>query len=102
MEWEKKFQIAPHYVYLANSSGIHTNWVKMKDYRYDLASMAECIHEYTKVIYLANPDNPTGTYLNKDDLHRLFSNIPKNVIVVIDGAYAEYVNDENYDKSKKG
>ena len=39
---------------LANSSGIHTNWVKMKDYRYDLVSMAECINEYTKVIYLAN------------------------------------------------
>ena len=51
----------------------------------------------TKIIFIDNPNNPTGTYLNKNDLNKLLSNIPKNVIVIIDGAYAEYVENENYD-----
>ena len=50
---------------LANASGFKVNWVPMKDFHYDLKSMAKKINDYTKVIYLANPDNPTGTYFNK-------------------------------------
>ena len=57
---------------LANASGIKTNWVSMKDYHYDLESMAKEINNNTKVIYLANPDNPTGTYFNKNEFEILW------------------------------
>ncbi len=47
----------------------------------------------TKVIFLANPNNPTGTMISEDELNFLISNVPKNILVVLDGAYAEYVDD---------
>ena len=50
---------------LANASGFKVNWVPMQNYHYDLDAMALEINEKTKVIYLANPDNPTGTYFNR-------------------------------------
>ena len=56
------------------------------------------ISDSTKVIYIASPNNPTGTYLSRDQIINLMNNISKNVVVVIDGAYAEYVQDDNYDK----
>ena len=46
---------------LANASGFKVNWVPMQNYHYNLDAMALEINEKTKVIYLANPDNPTGT-----------------------------------------
>ena len=55
-------------------------------------------NESTKVIYIASPNNPTGTYLSKDKLVKLMSNISKSIVVVIDGAYVEYVEKDDYDK----
>ena len=52
----------------------------------------------TKIIYLANPNNPTGTYLTRLEIAHLLKSIPPNIIVVLDGAYAEYVNKNDYDK----
>ena len=48
---------------LANASGRKAHWVPMKDYHYNLELMAEKITDYTKIIYIANPDNPMGTYI---------------------------------------
>ncbi|MBC8198213.1 MAG: histidinol-phosphate transaminase [Candidatus Marinimicrobia bacterium] len=85
---------------LANSSGIHTNWVTMRDYRYDLNAMAKCINEYTKVIYLANPDNPTGTYFTKDEFDQFMKKVPDRVIVILDEAYFEFaMNKKDYPDS---
>ena len=50
---------------LAEASGRLTKWVQMKDNRYDLNSMAKKINDYTKIIYIANPDNPMGTFVTK-------------------------------------
>ena len=52
---------------LANSSGRITKWVPMKDNRYDLNNMAKKINDNTKIIYIANPDNPMGTFITKDE-----------------------------------
>lgn len=79
---------------LANSSGIHTNWITMKDYRYDLEAMAECINEYTKVIYLANPDNPTGTYFTVKEFDKFMEKVPSRTIVILDEAYFEFAKDK--------
>jgi len=75
---------------LANASGIHTNWVPMKDYQYDLPSMADAITDYTKIVYLANPDNPTGTYFTIDQFDNFMSRVPERVLVLLDEAYFEY------------
>ncbi len=75
---------------LANASGNHTNWIPMKDYRYDLSAMADAINDYTKIIYLANPDNPTGTYFTVDEFDTFMSRVPERVLVLLDEAYFEY------------
>ena len=51
----------------------------------------------TRVICLANPNNPTGSYITKDDVRRLHAGLPKNVLLVIDAAYAEYVSRNDYE-----
>ncbi len=51
----------------------------------------------TKMVFLANPNNPTGTYLPVDELKRLRSELPDNILLVVDGAYAEYVQRNDYE-----
>jgi histidinol-phosphate aminotransferase len=62
----------------------------MKDYQYDLPSMADAITDYTKIVYLANPDNPTGTYFTVDEFDNFMSRVPERVLVLLDEAYFEY------------
>lgn len=75
---------------LANASGIHTNWVPLKNYHHDLTAMADQINDYTKIIYLANPDNPTGTYFPKSEFDTFMTQVPERVLVLLDEAYFEY------------
>jgi len=75
---------------LANSSGIHTNWVPLKNYHHDLTAIADQINDYTKIIYLANPDNPTGTYFPKSEFDTFMAQVPERVLVLLDEAYFEY------------
>ena len=75
---------------LANASGFKVNWVPMQNYHYDLDAMALEINEKTKVIYLANPDNPTGTYFNRSNFEKFMKSVPNRVIVLLDEAYFEY------------
>ena len=75
---------------LANASGMHTNWVPLKNYHHDLTAIAEKINDYTKIIYLANPDNPTGTYFPKSEFDAFMSKVPERVLVLLDEAYFEY------------
>ena len=80
---------------LANASGKNVVWVSMKDYKYDLKSMSDRINDYTKIIYLANPDNPTGTYFNKKEFDGFMSNVPSRVLVILDEAYFEYAESKS-------
>ena len=75
---------------LANASGKKVVWVPKKDYRYDLTSIINQINKSTKIIYIANPDNPTGTYINKDEFDFFMSKVPDRVLVILDEAYFEY------------
>ena len=75
---------------LANASGRKTHWVPMKDYHYDLELMAEKINDYTKIIYIANPDNPMGTYIKKSDFDQFYSYVPERVLIILDEAYYEF------------
>ena len=75
---------------LANASGKKIHWVPMKNYHYDLQAMAQKVSDYTKIIYIANPDNPMGTYINKKDFEAFYKHIPKRVLIILDEAYYEY------------
>ena len=50
----------------------------------------------TKIVFIANPNNPTGSYLNKNELYELRDRLPERVLLVIDGAYAEYAQEQDY------
>ncbi|MCU7874201.1 MAG: histidinol-phosphate transaminase [Candidatus Thiodiazotropha sp. (ex Lucinoma borealis)] len=65
-------------------------------YGHDLDRMLQMITPRTRVIWIANPNNPTGTWLNKDDLHTFLLKVPEYVIVVLDEAYVEYVQESDY------
>ena len=75
---------------LANASGIKTNWIPMNNYHYDLHAIANKINNKTKIIYLANPDNPTGTYFKKSIFDSFMELVPNRVLVILDEAYFEY------------
>ena len=68
-----------------------------KNLKADVDSMLNLITPKTKIIFIANPNNPTGTYLSTGEIKRLHANIPENILLVIDGAYAEYVINSDYD-----
>ena len=78
---------------LANSSGRITKWVPMKDNRYDLNSMAKKINDYTKIINIANPDNPMGTFITKDEFDDFYSYVPSRALIILDEAYFEFAKD---------
>ncbi len=75
---------------LANSTSIHTHWIPMDKYHHDLSAIAEKISDYTKIIYLANPDNPTGTYFTVEEFDLFMERMPSQVLVILDEAYFEY------------
>lgn len=65
-------------------------------YGHDLDAMAALISNKTRVIFIANPNNPTGTWLNSNELGTFIARVPKDIIVVVDEAYFEYVTEPNY------
>ena len=69
------------------------------DYKISIKSIIDNISDSTKIIFIANPNNPTSTYLNHDELRLLMSKIPNNIVVVIDAAYAEFTDAIDYDKT---
>ena len=75
---------------LAKSSGIRTHWVPLNQYRHDLVAMTTYINDHTKLIYLANPDNPTGTYFTVEEFDVFMNRVPDRVLVILDEAYFEY------------
>ena len=64
----------------------------MKNYKYDLVAMAQAINKNTKIIYLANPDNPTGTYFTRVEFDEFMKKVPERVLVILDEAYFEYAS----------
>ncbi len=60
-------------------------------------AILERVNEKTKVVFLANPNNPTGTYLPHDEVRRLHAGLPSSTLLVLDAAYAEYVRRNDYE-----
>ncbi len=62
----------------------------------DVKALLAAVNDNTSVIMIANPNNPTGTWIDNDALNQLLTKVPTNIIVVIDEAYYEYMDDPNY------
>jgi len=70
--------------------------VDLKDNEQELEAMAQAITPKTKMIFLCNPHNPTGTMISKAKLEAFLSRVPKNVLVIIDEAYVEFVDSKDF------
>jgi histidinol-phosphate aminotransferase len=75
--------------------------VPLKNYAHDLDAMAAAITPKTRMIFIANPNNPTGTINRKDEFDRLMEKVTGDMLVVLDEAYYEYVTDPEYADSMK-
>jgi histidinol-phosphate aminotransferase len=78
---------------LARSRGVKYRTVPYRDWHYDLAALAGQITENTKIIYLANPNNPTGTIFTKHEFDSFYQHVPERVLIILDEAYFEYAKD---------
>lgn len=86
----------PAYEAITKIMGGNVIPVKFKDYTYNLEEIAQQINERTKLIFICNPNNPTGTIVNKEAVDKFIRQIPEGIIIVFDEAYYDYVEDENY------
>lgn len=73
--------------------------VPLRDFRYDVRGMLSSITPKTRAIFLANPDNPTGTYVNKYELDNFIKSVPENIIVYLDEAYFEFAQAKDFPDS---
>ena len=89
------------YSIAAKGAGAKPISVPEKNLRGDVDSLIKRAGKDTKILYLANPNNPTGTYLADTDIRRLRDGLPDHVLLVIDSAYAEYVTRNDYKDGKQ-
>jgi histidinol-phosphate aminotransferase len=68
-----------------------------KDYRADVDALLANVTDKTRIVAIVNPNNPTGSYLTRDEVRRLHASLPKNVLLLIDAAYSEYVSRNDYE-----
>jgi histidinol-phosphate aminotransferase len=78
---------------LAKSRGVKYRTVPYRDWHYDLEAMAAQINQNTKIIYLANPNNPTGTIFTRHQFDEFYKHVPERVLIILDEAYFEYAKD---------
>ena len=67
------------------------------DYTTDVDALLAAVTARTRVVYLANPNNPTGTMVGRAEVHRLHAGLRPDILLVLDGAYAEYIDDPDYE-----
>ena len=80
----------------ARACGASVSVVPLRDYRYDLAAMRSAVTPHTKLVFIANPDNPTGTYVTKRELDAFLRGLPPQTLVFLDEAYHEFVEAPDY------
>lgn len=86
----------PQYGHNALIEGAVCIEVPLVDGVHDLDAMAAAITDKTKIIWVCNPNNPSGTIVTRDQLEAFLSKVPDKVLVVLDEAYCEYIEDEEY------
>ncbi|MGB0749101.1 MAG: histidinol-phosphate transaminase [Magnetospiraceae bacterium] len=84
------------YPIAAKSAGATPVTAPETDLCADVDALLAAVTDKTRLVFIANPNNPTGTYLTADELQRLHAGLPDHVVLVIDAAYAEYVSRNDY------
>ena len=79
---------------LARSRGVAYRTVPYLDWRYDLLKLGDAITDQTKLVYLANPNNPTGTFFTRASFEEFHSRVPERVLIILDEAYFEFAAGE--------
>ena len=87
------------YYLLGASTGMAMQCVPLHDYSYDLEAMASRINSRTRLILIANPNNPTGTIIHRKSFENFLERVPSHVLLVMDEAYFEYVDAPEYPNS---
>ena len=85
------------YELAARSVGARPVSAPEKEFTADVDSLLSKVTNKTRIVFLANPNNPTGSYIPREELFRLWRGLPQNVLLVLDAAYAEFVLPEDYD-----
>ncbi len=81
------------YPYLSDLAGVTSVRVPLRDEAHDLTAMAEAITARTRLVFVCNPNNPTGTVVHRAELESFLDRVPRDCLVVLDEAYTEYVTD---------
>lgn len=84
----------PIYARLAGATPVAAN---DEDFHYDVDSILDCVNDRTRIVLLANPDNPSGTHLGSSEVRRLHAALPDNVLLIIDAAYEEFALIDDYE-----
>ena len=81
--------------------GAKIKYAKEKNFKISIEKILSKVTKKTKLVFLANPNNPTGTMISKDELLRLRKKLRSNILLVVDDAYYEYVKDKSYSSGMK-
>tara|TARA_Y100000590_G_scaffold27221_1_gene30535 strand:+ start:22 stop:1101 length:1080 start_codon:yes stop_codon:yes gene_type:complete len=98
--------VVPQYSFLmyriySKIAGANVIYAKENNYKISVSEVIKKVSKKTKIIFLANPNNPTGTYLTKNELLKLRKKLRKNILLVVDDAYNEYINKKDYTSGLK-
>lgn len=89
------------YEWVAEFSGFEARLIPLRDYGFDAENMLRAIDEHTKILFICNPNNPTGTYWNEEKLRAFMDRVDGRQIVVVDEAYAEFVEAPDFPDGMK-
>ena len=89
------------YQLIVQAVGGRSVQVPLRDYTHDLGAIAAAVTAETKIVFLANPNNPTGTIYRRPEWEEFIAKLPKDVLLIVDEAYFEYVQDAGYPDSLK-
>jgi len=89
------------YYLLGQMKGCDMIRTPMREFAFDLAGMTERVSSKTRLVLIANPNNPTGTIVRRKDLDNFMAKVPDHALVILDEAYFEYVHDGEYPDSFK-
>ena len=95
-----QFSFLMYRIYSKNA-GANIIYAKEKNYRISTSEIIKKVSRKTKIVFLANPNNPTGTYLEKNELLKLRKKLRNDILLVVDDAYDEYMKKKNYSSGLK-
>ncbi len=81
---------------LAKAYGARELLIPAQNYRHDVVAMVAAVNPQTKMLFIVNPNNPTGNYITQAELEYVLANVPDHVLVVVDEAYYEYIDQADY------